>query len=260
MPLQRTMPWAMPEKNFCHFYHSMDFPDGDSVTGHWDIRGRFDQYIGNYPLHGKTVLDVGTATGFCAFSAENRGAIVTGTDLNHISEVALLPFREHQYQSGDLPEWEALVEEDWKHLKSAFWYAWHKNESKVTMSYTPLRELRYTDERFDVVIAGALLENLRDPVTALGTFGRLAKEAVIIAFTPVLDADELVMRPILPLTNPQHYYTWWTLSRGLYRRIFGMMGFDIEITPSDAYNVDGKIEVTRETVVARRVDNLKLAG
>ena len=106
MPLERATPWPIPEKRYCKFYHSMDFPDGDTVTGHWDIRGRFDQYIGRYPISGKSVLDVGTASGFCAFSAESAGATVTGTDLKHISEINLLPFKEHQYQSGDILPWE----------------------------------------------------------------------------------------------------------------------------------------------------------
>ena len=254
MPLAREVPWPMPEKEFCNFYHSMDFPDGESVEGHWDLRGRFEQYIGNYPLAGKAVLDLGTAAGFCAFSAEKLGARVTGTDLRHISESDFLPFSEHQYQSGDRASWEVEVEKGWRPIKSAFWYAWHKNNSKVTMSYTPLRDLRYADERFDVVIAGAILEHLADPVGALSICGRLAKEAVIIAFTPVLDTDELLMRPITPMTDPHNeYYTWWALSRGLYRHIFGIMGFEIEVVPSHAYYAANGVEATRETVIARRV-------
>jgi len=148
------------------------------------------------------------------------------------------------------------VEEDWKHLKSAFWYAWHKYASKVSMSYTPLSKLRYTDERFDVVIAGAILEHLSDPVTAIGTFGRLAKEAVIIAFTPVLPTDELLMRPCTTLADPANYYTWWALSRGIYRRIFANVGFEIEIVPATAYNVDIKAEQIRETIIARRAEKV----
>lgn len=260
MLLERAVPWPMPEKNFCHFYHSMSFPNGDDVTGHWDIRGRFDQYIGRYPLRGKTMLDVGTAAGFVAFEAEKAGAVVTGTDLKHVSEITLLPFKEHPYQSGDIRKWEEGVEADWRHIKSAFWYAWHSNSSGITMSYTPLRDLKYIDERFDVVIGGAILEHLSDPVSAIGTFARLAKEAVIIAFTPVLPTEELLMRPInAPLDNPNNYFTWWALSRGLYRRIFSNLGFSIEIVPASAFNVDAKTEVTRKTIIARRAENMSAA-
>ena len=179
---------------------------------------------------------------------------MTATDLKHVSEITLLPFKQFQYQSGDILDFEQRVEEDWKHLKSAFWFAWHKYASRVSMSYTPLNKLRYTDERFDVVLAGAILEHLADPVTAIGAFARLAKEAVIIAFTPVLLTDELLMRPTTTLTDLANYYTWWVLSRGLYRRIFANVGFEIEIVRATAYNVDIKAEETRETIIARRVE------
>jgi len=251
--LERSPPWPLPEKSFCEFYHSMDFPDGDSVTGIWDIRGRFAEYIGHYPLQDKTVLDVGTASGFLAFSAEAAGAKVTATDVKHPSQITLLPFKEHPYQSGDLVAWEAGVEEHWKHTRSAFWYAWHKHHSNVEMVYASLNELRYWDERFDVVIAGALLEHLGDPVSAIGTIARLAKEAVIIAFTPIEFTDELLMCPIADLANPANYWTWWKLSLGLYRQIFRNVGFEIEIIFAKARNVTADVDVNRPTIIARRM-------
>ena len=73
-------PWPCPERGDCQFYHSLDFPDDTSIEGFWDIRGRFDEYVGRYPLAGKSVLDIGTATGFLAFSAEAAGAQVTALD------------------------------------------------------------------------------------------------------------------------------------------------------------------------------------
>jgi SAM-dependent methyltransferase len=252
MSVEREAPWPMPEKSFCQFYHSMDFPDGDQVVGSWDIRGRFNNYIGGYSLKGKTVLDVGTSSGFLAFEAELAGAKVTSTDLKHISELTLLPYKEHPYQYGDLLGWEADVEEGWKKIKSAFWYAWHKNNSEVSMVYSPLRDLRYWDERFDVVVAGALLEHLGDPVTAVGVFARLAREAIIVAFTPVINTDDLLMRPVTNLKNARDYFTWWALSRGLYHRIFDNLGFDIEIVQSSAFDVQSKVEQKRSTLIARR--------
>ena len=90
-------PWPVSEREDGYFYHSIDFPDGTSVEGHWDIRGRFDTYIGQYPLAGKTVLDVGTATGFLAFSAEAAGARVTALDVRGSEEFRRVPFHDLLY-------------------------------------------------------------------------------------------------------------------------------------------------------------------
>ena len=57
----------------CFFYHTLDLPGIGLVEGQWDLRGRFDDYIGDVDLRDKTVLDVGTANGFLTFEAEKRG-------------------------------------------------------------------------------------------------------------------------------------------------------------------------------------------
>jgi hypothetical protein len=235
----------------------MDFLTGDSVTGPWDIRGRFDQYIGHYSVHNKTVLDVGTASGFLAFSAESAGARVTALDLEHVREINLLPFKAHTYYSGDRITWEAETQENWQRKKKGFWYAWHRNRSNVEVIYAPLEHLRYVHREFDVVFAGAILEHLGDPISAIGLIGRIAKEAVIIAFTPVEDTDELLMRPITDLSDPNHYFTWWSLSRGLYRRVFHNIGFEIEIVPSRALDTATGADVERKTIIAKRVSDVR---
>ena len=61
----------------CFFYHAMDLPGFGLVPAHWDLRGRFDEYIGGVDVRGKSVLDVGTATGFLSFEAEKRGDTAT---------------------------------------------------------------------------------------------------------------------------------------------------------------------------------------
>ncbi|MBV8490713.1 MAG: methyltransferase domain-containing protein [Candidatus Eremiobacteraeota bacterium] len=251
MLLERCQPWPMPEKSKCDFYHCMDFPDGESVTGEWDIRGRFDQYIGHYPLAGKTVLDVGTASGFLAFSAEAAGANVTATDVQFGKDMSLLPYRANSY-FNDRQAWNEEFD-GWKPImKNGFWYAWHKFNSRVDVAYNSLMDLAYTDDRFDVVIAGAILEHLSDPVSVIGVMARVAKEAVIIGFTPVVDTDQPAMVALTTLTDPKQYFTWWALSRGLYKRVFDNVGFDIQIVPSSAYRVSLKQEETRATIIARR--------
>ena len=53
----------------CYFYHTMDLPGVGVMRGHWDLRGRFADYVGGVDVEGKSVLDVGAATGFLSFEA-----------------------------------------------------------------------------------------------------------------------------------------------------------------------------------------------
>jgi hypothetical protein len=64
----------IPAIEDCKFYHAMDLPQIGFVQGAWDLRGRFDDYIGGVGLKDRSVLDVGTASGFLSFEAEQRGA------------------------------------------------------------------------------------------------------------------------------------------------------------------------------------------
>ena len=230
-------PWPVSDAEGCFFYHSMDFPDGTSVAGHWDIRGYFDEYVGRYPLAGKTLLDVGTATGFLAFSAESAGARVTALDIRGSEEFRRVPFRDslyHRDRAKFVAEYDVLHVHG---LKKAFWYSWHKLNSKVEVVYAPLDQLHAWDRRFDVVMAGAIIEHLSDPVTVIGELARLADEAVIIPFTEVIDSNDWTMHANGDWSNPALDFLWWRLSRGLYYRVFENLGFKVEMVMSRAaYN------------------------
>lgn len=51
------------------------------------------------------------------------------------------------------------------------------------------------ERKFDVIFAGAIVEHISDPVSAIGAFARLANEAVIISMTGVVDTDAESMHP-----------------------------------------------------------------
>ena len=59
--------------NECFFYHTIELPGFGLVRGQWDLRGRFEEYVGGVDVSNKSVLDVGTATGFLSFESERRG-------------------------------------------------------------------------------------------------------------------------------------------------------------------------------------------
>ena len=77
----------------CYFYHTMDLPEFGVVRGHWDLRGRFEDYLSGVPVAGKSVLDVGAATGFLSFEAERRGARVLSVDMSDVHQQKFLPFK-----------------------------------------------------------------------------------------------------------------------------------------------------------------------
>src|SRR4051812_5549789 len=84
--------------NDCFFYHTMDLPEFGAVPGQWDLRDRFDDYVSGLSVTGKSVLDVGTATGFLSFESEKRGASrVVSFDLGDARQQMFIPFRDKPY-------------------------------------------------------------------------------------------------------------------------------------------------------------------
>ena len=249
-------PWAMPAREDCSFYTCMDFPDGETVEAvNWDIRSRFEDYIGNYSVAGKSVLDVGTASGFLAFSAEQAGATsVTAIDARDAREFNRIPFAGTGY-TDDRHAWIQDTNAYLNRLKASFWYGWHKNESKAEVVYTPVADLWAWERRFNVVVAGAIVEHISDPVPFLSALAGLADEAVIIAFTPVLPTSDIVMQAMNSWDNPAFNYSWFALSVGMYQRIFVNLGFSVELAPAKAlcHEYDPPLLVERPTVIARRL-------
>src|SRR4029078_11339459 len=103
----------------CYCCPKLDVPGG-SVTGEWDLPGRFDDYTGHVALSGKRVLDIGTASGFLTWESEKRGADVVSFDLDHASRQKLLPFRDTIYMR-DRDESERQRQAFFDSMKRGYW-------------------------------------------------------------------------------------------------------------------------------------------
>ena len=238
----------------CHFYHSMKFPDGSEVFGDWDIQESFADYIGNIDVKGKTLLDVGTASGLVAFEAERRGARVTAYETPSLANVVHIPFKSNLYYT-DHAAWVRQADTGGHaQVINSFWYAHHRFKSNVQVVYGDLFELADLVPPMDIVVAGAILEHISDPIRAIEVFSKIAKETIVLASTPVVESDESVMRPITNMDDPRFDYTWFAPSIGLLRRVFQNVGFRItKLGTSRQYARFQNAWATRPTIVAARV-------
>jgi O-methyltransferase len=189
----------------------MNVPGHGLVRGDWTIDD-FDQYVGGINVAGKTVLDVGCASGYLSFEAERRGARVTSFDAASMAQLCQVPFLENLYfRNRDL--WDAQEERGpgLRRMKNSYWYMHERLASSCSVAYGDLFRLYRSVDAHDIVIAGAILEHLNDQISAIASMARVAKETIIIGFTSVLDTDEMIAQPVTALTNPKDDITWFTL-------------------------------------------------
>lgn len=236
----------------CFFYHAIELPGFGLIPAHWDLRGRFEEYVGGIDVAGKSVIDVGTATGFLSFEAEKRGAArVLSFDQRDGAEQKFLPFKDKPYYC-DHARWADQYRTEIERWKNAYWLSHRLLGSKAEVFYGDIYNLPTGLGEFDIAIIGSVLEHLSDPVSALGSIARLTKERIIVV-TPLLDTDERIARFEGSANQPDSDFTWWTYSVGVYGEVFGMLGFELEkIGRASYYYIYGNRNEERATIVARR--------
>ena len=69
-----VQPRFVADPSACFFYHTIELPTVGLCRGQWDLRGRFDEYIGLVPLSGRRVLDIYSYTGGFGIQAAMAGA------------------------------------------------------------------------------------------------------------------------------------------------------------------------------------------
>lgn len=247
-----TSPRFVDRLENCFFYHAMELPGFGLVRGHWDLRGRFDDYVGGVEMAGKSVLDVGAATGFVSFEAEKKGAShVLSFDLSEARQQAFLPFKDKLYYR-DPERWAELYDAELKQWKNAYWLCHRLLDSKADVYYGNIYAVPEALGQFEIAIVGSVLEHLNDQITALASIARLTRETIVIV-TPLLQTDERIARFEALADNPDADFTWWTYSLGVYREVFGMLGFRIaKVSHSKYYYMYGDRFEERSTIVAVR--------
>jgi SAM-dependent methyltransferase len=255
-PIDRAQ-WLAPPRFIervedCFFYHAMELPGFGLIPAHWDLRGRFDDYVGGVEVAGKSILDIGTATGFLSFEAEKRGASrVVSFDQSDGADQTFLPFKDKLYYR-DRARWAEQYRTEIERWKNAYWLSHRLLGSKAEVFYGDIYDLPAELGEFDVTLVGSVLEHLSDPISALGSVARLTKERIVVV-TPLLETDQPIARFEGRADNAEADFTWWIYSFGLYREIFGMLGFAIEKVSRAKYRyMYADRDEERSTIVAVR--------
>lgn len=205
------------------WYHTIDLGDGVITPGWFDQRS----IVASLPwpdVRGKRCLDIGTYDGFLAFELEGRGAAeVVATD---ISEHSQWDWPAATRAQG--PERLASIAgpEKGRGFRIAR-EALGSSVKKVEISVYDLSP--GTIGTFDVVVCGALLLHLRDPIQALEAIRGVCRGRFLSI--EAIDAELSVLaprRPVARLIGTPPELQWWVPNKAGHRRMLEAAGFEPE--------------------------------
>ena len=236
----------------CHFYHTIDLPGG-TVKGPWDMRGRFRDYVGGVDVAGKSVIDVGTASGFLSWELEKAGADVVSFDAGSADDIAFVPIYNQRHVT-DRAGWNADTAAFIDRLKNSYWFAHRQLGSRSRALYGNIYELDTYGHHFDVAVIGQVLVHLKDPVNAIAAVARVCGETLVIT-EGTIDSTTPEMRLCAQAAHGGPGYMWWLCSVPFYREVLTMQGFEIVRVTQDTFSCEsshctGQIPLT--TIIARR--------
>jgi SAM-dependent methyltransferase len=236
---RRAIAQAAPERRIddvkdCYFYHCMDIPGHGEVLGQWDLRGHEATYLGNVPFYGKSVLEIGTASGHLGFWMEAQGAAVTCFDLDPRQEWDIVEFAGHDPVKIMRSRKEAI-----RLINNGWWFNHNRLKSRNQVVYGTVYELDKLPGTFDIVTVNSVLLHLRDPFGALVQAAARTHDQIVVTdlseqhFTgkPPVDTGQLSMHFMPRRSNNGPVDTWWVVTEKLTMEFLRILGFrTIELT------------------------------
>ncbi len=195
------------------WYHTIDLGNGLVTPGQYDHRPYLERYKLPTDCSGKTVLDIGAASGFFSFEFERRGAQVTATDL---PDWMAHDFGPNYKLDQDLDIVDA-------YLHKPFDIAHRALNSQVKRKEINIYDISpQSVGLFDIVFCGSVLIHLTDPIKALWKIAGVTKEKAIIATSIMPGTNQ---QPVAAMIGYNRGDGWWEPTRSCLELMAISAGF-----------------------------------
>lgn len=227
-----------------YWYHTVELPHGLVTPGLYDFRESLASFPFPADMHGRTVLDIGSATGFFAFEFEKRGAQVTSVELPSLDALDRFP---GQNLDQTLEKIEQMIiprsmngrdrlikkhttEELYVYLlEGPFEFCRKLLNSTVERCYSTVYELspaRLGRDSFDLVFMGDVLLHTLNPLMALAAVAPLCRNTFVLS---QVMPDDLDGRPVMHYVGGDDpnadEVSWWWPSESCLVQLLKKLGF-----------------------------------
>ena len=203
----------------CDFYHSFTL-SGRDVNGHWDLRDNWEPYLGHVNFSGRSVLEIGPASGFLSFCMESAGAQVTALEppMSHLWDVV-------PSQGIDLVAWRNGFSRQIERVRNSFWYAHAELKSSVRMIEVDPYQMTDTIGNFDIGLLAAVLLHCRRPFDLLESVAARTRKTIIVTEVYNASLGEQAACAFLPHRGVDQVDTWWHFTPQFFVSALGLLGF-----------------------------------
>lgn len=219
--LESPMKVSSPKE--CAWYQTFDWPDGTVVRGRWDYRHDVDGYLGRIDYSGKSVIELGPASGFLTRAMEKRGADVTCIDTGVDAPWDVVPRLDR-----DTDAYIAARTRGLPSLRKSWWLTRETFDGTAKMSLCGAGALFDVKDkmRFDIGFVGSILQHFESPYRVLSSLATMCETIVVSEMRmPRLEVPGRNLAEFLPATQNNNLGSWWLLSSSTVRQMMATLGF-----------------------------------
>ena len=216
----RRIQQTVNDLSLCDFYHTVELPDGSLTNAQWDLRGGVNQYLGDVDFSGKSVLEIGPASGFLSFHMEKNGAKVTCIEPPIETFWDLVPRAD-----VDLELMKNRFGSHVQRVRNSFWYFHTLNHSNVELYEASAYNIPEQLGEFDMGLFAAILLHCSSPVRMIEAASRRVRNTIIVCD---MYHDDLGIAPIcslVPTKDNSIIDTWWRFSPEFFVNYLAVLGF-----------------------------------